>query len=206
MNSLKNAFILILCALFSFYLYANENETEEQPQKKVKNESELSFIQIGGNSNVENYNVSTKTQLTEDKFIYTLGGSYFLSLYESTDEDGDTVDVESARNWIASLKLERDLNKRVNIFTQVLMEGDKFSGFTQRDNYDLGAKYKIIQTDKNQFFFELGYRYSVERLVEKNDDNESILYANKARLFIEYNKDRSKSLSYKTWIEYLANC
>ena len=173
--------------------------------EKVKNESELTFIQTGGNSNVESYNLKTATSILTQDYTFSLSGHYFLSTYEKEDENGSLQDIESARNWDIALKGERNLSKRFNAFSQVQFEGDKFSGYTQRDNYDIGGKYKIITTDKENLFVELGYRYTVERKAEPAEDEDSIKYDNKGRLYAEYDKKISEALSSKFWIEYLPN-
>ncbi len=173
--------------------------------EKFENESEVTSIKTGGNTNVQTYSLKSTSKLIYDKYIFTFSGHYFLSLFRTVDNNGDTVDQESARNWDFSAKGERDLNKRLNVFTGIRYEGNEFSGFTQRDNYDIGGKYKIINTDKEKFFTELGYRYSVERLTEPNSDGDDILFDNKGRLYIEYKKTVNEALSYTLWVEYLPN-
>lgn len=171
----------------------------------ISNESELSIIQTGGNSNVATYNVKTQTKFSYQKYSNTIGGHYFLSVYEDDNDNGDTVDIESARNWDIFVKTERIYSKRFNFFTQVQMEGDTFSGFTQRDNYDIGIKYKIIEIEKVNFFTELGYRYSVEHKDTAEENESSVKPSNKGRWAISYEKKHTQALTYKFNMEYLPN-
>ena len=173
--------------------------------KNLRNESQLSMIKTGGNTNVQAYNVKTQTKFDIGKYVYTLSGHYFLSLYEIVNGAGKTVDVESARNWDLAMKTEKVLNERYNIYSQVQMEGDKFSGYNQRDNYGFGTKYKIIQTKEERFYTEIGYRYSVEHKTTTSENTNPVVISNKGRLYLAYEKQHSKALSYKTGLEYLPN-
>ncbi len=172
---------------------------------EVKNESELSIIQTTGNTEVSTYNAKTKTTLEFEKYITTLGGHYFLSFYQDEDENGDNVNIESAKNWDYYAKLERTLTKKVNGFVQVQIEGDKFSGYTQRNNHDFGGKFKFIQTKKKSFFSELGLRYTVEYKDDVDQDEDGIKKSNKGRVYFEFSESLNETLSYKLWLEYLPN-
>jgi putative salt-induced outer membrane protein len=169
----------------------------------VKNETQVSIIQTGGNSVAETYSAKTLTVLnTEHQWLYTFSGHYNLSRYK---DNGDRVNIESVRNWSVALKPEREFGEKLSIFSQIQYEGNKFSGYSQRDNFDIGAKYKMINTLKKKFSLEIGYRYTVERKFDTVADVDSIQHDNKARLYTEYQLIPNKSLSYKFWLEYLPN-
>jgi putative salt-induced outer membrane protein YdiY len=171
------------------------------------NESELSVIQTGGNTKLETYNFSTLTKYQHLKSIYTLGGHYTLGTAVVTDSDDSTQTVkkESARNWDAHTKYEQVLSEILNGFVAIKIEGDEFSGYKQRDNYDLGAKYKLHDDSKMKSHIELGLRYTIEKTVERNSDDEDIFNDNKMRSLYEIDQELNPGLSYKFWIEYVYN-
>lgn len=199
-----NKVILILSSIFIGHAAFSEEKVEE-PSFKFTNESEVSLIQTGGNSNVETYNGKTLSKFDKKKSVYSVSGHYTVAFYKTTDDDGDSVKAESARNWSAQGKYERKLSDRFNGFTAVLYEGDEFSGFKQRENIDIGGKYSIIKSDKINSSIEVGGRYTIEKNVERNEDDEDIFNYSKARIYLEHSQVYSEALTWKFWIEYLPN-
>lgn len=113
--------------------------------------------------------------------------------------------IESARNWDVKAKYEHTLTKYIDGFLAIQYQGNEFSGYKQRENIDLGAKYILKNTDKTQSFFELGARYTIEMKVVRDDKNEDVFNFSKGRLYYEIVHKKSEDLSYKFWIEYLPN-
>jgi putative salt-induced outer membrane protein len=187
--------------LFAFLIINNALATDSV----VKNESELSLIQTGGNSSVETYNLKTESNLKKEKKSYSFGGHYTLGSSEQTDTNGDKEKIESARNWDFHTRYEQDMSEKFSGFFGLQYEGDEFSGYKQRENIDLGAKYIITKTDKVNSFTELGARYTIERKVLRDDDNEDVFNYTKARLYYEFARKSSESFSYKFWAEYIPN-
>ena len=170
------------------------------------NETELSFISSGGNTKTSTYNLKTSSTFESDKLWQLgLGGHYLLTTSEVENENNETITQESARNWSIFLKPEKNLNKRLSLFSQVQYEGNKLAGYLQRDNYDIGGKYYFTNIDKEKFFIELGYRYTSERQYNLETRETKNKYLNKSRLYTEYKNSLDKTLSYKFWIEYLPN-
>lgn len=169
---------------------------------KVSNESQLSVIQTGGNSSVETYNLKTTSKLNKGLNNYELGGHYVLG----TSKNKESGDVEkSALNWDAYVQYARDVSDKTSLYGKLQMEGDEFSGYKQRDNYDIGAKYSFIKSDKKNLFAEAGLRYTLEKALVRDEDGEDVFKYNKGRLYSEYSEKKNKSLTYKFWIEYLPN-
>lgn len=167
-----------------------------------ENESQLSIVKTGGNSELSTYSLQTDTTGTKDKSSLSFGGHYTLG----TGEDNNGDQVESARNWDIHTRFAYQFNKKLGSYVGVKYEGDEFSGFDQRDNYDAGMKYIIKETDKVKMLTEAGYRYTVERLTEADDgsggeDNDF----SKLRFYYEVDRKVSKTFSYKFWTEYLPN-
>jgi bisphosphoglycerate-independent phosphoglycerate mutase (AlkP superfamily) len=171
------------------------------------NESELSVVQTGGNTSLETYNLKTQISLKSDKRIYSAGGHYTLGAGEVEDQNDSTQKIkqETARNWDAHVKYEQVLSRKINGLFAVMYEGDEFSGYKQRENYDLGAKYKIHQEDEFTSFVELGLRLTTERTLVRNTDDKDVFNDNKGRVFYEFKKDSKTGLSYKFWTEYIKN-
>lgn len=172
----------------------------------VDNESQLSVIQTGGNAVTETFNAKTESIFkTESKWEYTLSGHYTLASAEIVDENGDTVMQENAKNWSLLLKPEKNLSDKLSIFLQAQYEGNEFAGFSQRDNYDIGGKYKLINEKKRKLSIEAGFRYTVERRSDPAADVEGVIDDEKGRLFSEYKVVNSENLRYKFWVEYIPN-
>jgi putative salt-induced outer membrane protein YdiY len=189
--------LLLLCLSFSAI----------GQESKWSNESELSIVQTGGNTSLETYNLKTQSSLKRDKRIYSAGGHYTLGAGEVEDKNDSTKKVkeETARNWDAHAKYEQVLSHKINGLFAIMFEGDEFSGYKQRENYDLGLKYKIDQGEQFSSFFELGFRFTTERTLNRDTDNEDVFNDNKGRLYYELKKDSKTGLSYKFGTEYIKN-
>lgn len=158
----------------------------------VTGEAEAGAVIVSGNSDSESYAAKAKTVYTyEEKNIFTGFGRYL-----KTDSNG----VESARNWEAGVRYERELTDYLGVFAGQKAESDIFNGYIQRDSTDLGLKYSIIKSDELNWFFEVGYRYqkTLPTIGSTSHDN-------MGRLFSEFNKSLDKTLSFKYWAEYLPN-
>jgi putative salt-induced outer membrane protein len=174
---------------------------------KWSNESELSLIQTGGNTSLETYNLKTESSLKVDKSVYSFGGHYTLgsSEVEDSNDPTKTERKETARNWDIHGKYERVLSQKVNGFFAVMYEGNEFSGYKQRENFDFGGKYKTHETENFNSFFELGLRYTIESSLERDEDNEDVFKDTKGRTYYELNHKLNSGLSYKFWAEYISN-
>lgn len=190
-----NKLILLILCLVTTVAYGKP--------KNLNNQTELAIIQSGGNSNTETYNLKTATDYTKNKLTYKLGGHYTLGVSETVDDQGNKKKSETTRNWDFLNRADYSLTSNKSLYSQILIEGDKFSGFNQRDNYGFGALFKHIHTDKITFESELGYRYSVERLTSKNADGKDLTYTNKARVFLKYARTPKENIKMDFWVEYL---
>lgn len=146
---------------------------------------------ISGNNDSESYNTKGKMTYNQDKNVYTAFGRYL-----KTNSNG----VESARNWEAGVRYERELIEHLSIYLGQKAESDIFNGYTQRDSTDAGLKYYLIKSDEMNWIFEAGYRYQKTLPVAGETTHNSL-----GRLFTEYNQELDKTLSFKYWIEYLPN-
>lgn len=175
-------------------------------ETKFSNESEVSVIQSGGNSSVETYNAKTLSKWQRKKNTLSFGGHYTLGASEQTDAvTNETETVESARNWDVMTKYEHQFAGHIGSYGAIQYEGDKFAGYNQRENLDAGLKYTFSKTDKTKSFAELGARYTIERRLEEDEEGEDVFNFTKGRLYYEIAHQKSETLSYKFWVEYLPN-
>ncbi|MFS4459070.1 YdiY family protein [Bdellovibrio sp. HCB2-146] len=176
--------IVALLSLSAFSAFADE-------QPPFKGEAEAGAIVVSGNSDSENYAAKLGMSYTVDKNVYKAFGRYL----EATANG-----VQSAHQWEAGVRYERELTEHFSLFIGQKSESDIFAGYTQRDSSDLGAKYYFIKEDAMNFFVELGLRYS-----KTQPSTGATAYDNYGRLYTEFNQAIDKTLSYKLWAEYLPN-
>lgn len=167
-------------------------QSTPEASKAWQHESEASIVQVGGNTQSESYSAKQKTNYTFSQNIMTASARYLQTKAAST---------ETAKQWDASLRYEREFSEKWAAFIQHGAESDPYAGYVQRDNSDIGAKYHITKTDTETFFIELGYRHTKTLTSPDHTVNSS----NSGRLYAEYERDLSETVSGKLWVEYLPN-
>ena len=153
-------------------------------------DSELGAAVVSGNTSSATYDAQQKNSYTWDSNVFKLGFRYL-----NTQASG----VDTARNWDASLRYERQLSDVVNAFADHTVESDVFAGYVQRNNFDLGGKYFFTKSDDTKWSAEAGYRYSFTHntgLVPDSTNNE-------VRVYSEVVQNISKTSSFKFWVEYV---
>jgi putative salt-induced outer membrane protein len=159
---------------------------------EYKNETEAGVVITGGNTETQTFNAKNIAEYKQNKNTYRFDGKYL----EAEDRN-----IETAKNWLFSLRYERELSPRWSVFLAQNVEGDRFAGFRQRYNSDLGAKYFFSKREKDFIWFaEAGYRFTYEN----STANVSKDYQ-KARLYTEAEKYWSTTTSTKLWVEYVPN-
>ncbi len=159
-------------------------------QAQWQNESELGSTIVSGNSSSETYNAAQKTNYMIDGNLFKASARYLQSRANG---------VESARNWDAGLRYERSLNEKTSIFVAHELESDIFSGYVQRNSYDIGLKYFFAQSPDTNWSAELGYRNSFTQYVTPTPNAQS----NYLRLYSEVSQIISDGITAKLWAEYL---
>lgn len=173
--------VFILAMLIAFPAFA-----------QLTNESELGYVQSGGNSVVQTTNAKTTHGLKWEKHAATFGGHY---LY------GENAQSVSARNWDVNGKVEKEISHKFSLLAGEIIEGNRFTQIKSRYNSDVGAKYYYSKSDVRIFFTELSYRYTIEDRYSPFPNT----YDNKARLYNEYDHKYSETVQYKFWLEYVPN-
>ncbi len=157
----------------------------------LTHESELAMLNTGGNSDLQSYNAATKNKYSFTKDALLFGGHYTY---------GEAEGALSARNWDVNSQYEFGLTEKISMILGEIVEGNRFQDVKARYNSDLGAKYALVKNDKQNWFFEAAYRYTVEdRYVAEN------VYQHKARAYTEWNKKYSETLQWELWLEYVPN-
>lgn len=157
----------------------------------LTHESELAMLNTGGNSDLQSYNAATKNKYSFTKDALLFGGHYTY---------GEAEGALSARNWDVNTKYEFGLTEKISAIVAETVEGNRFQDVKARYNSDLGAKYSIVKTDKQDWFFEAAYRYTVEDRYDAEN-----VYQHKARAYTEWNKKYSETLQWKLWLEHVPN-
>jgi len=122
--------------------------------------------------------------------VLTLTGRYLQT---------KSVGTETAKQWEAAVRYERELSVNWSAFVQHGTESDWYAGYVQRDNTDLGGKYYFVKDVAEAFFSEAGYRTSKKIASPTNEVSTS----NFGRLYLEYGKQINEAVSAKAWVEYL---
>lgn len=156
-------------------------------------ESELGMVIVDGNSESKSTNVKQQTSYTWDKNKVETKANY---------TEAEQNDVKSAQSWNATLRYERAISEKLSAFVAHGAEGDRFAGYLQRDNSDIGAKYTFYALEnKDTWFAELGYR-AIKTDVAYSDKEDS---TSNARFYSEIVKTFREGLSGKFWAEYVAD-
>lgn len=157
-----------------------------------KSESEAGVIVSSGNSRAQSTSVANSSSHAWEKDTLIFRGSFLQSKSQG---------VLSAYRWDSSLRYERSLSWLWHIFIGQGIESDRFAGFLQRYNSDLGAKYWIFRKENRfEWTVESGYRYQREHQVSGRWSHSSLL-----RLYSEANRSWNERVSSKGWVEYLPN-
>lgn len=157
----------------------------------LKNETEVSLIKTGGNSDTETYGLKSKGEYNFGKHVIALAGYYNFSQTDS---------ITSKENWSLGAKYDQVFLEKLGVYLGEVVEGDRFKGISRRYNTDLGLSYVFIKNDKSNFKAETGYRYTIDKNTLGIKENYS-----KLRLFAEYDRQLTSTLKFKYWFEFLPN-
>lgn len=181
--------LMNVAGIFALLLITTGALAQETPP--LTGEAEAGAIVVSGNNDSESYNAKFKTTYSVDKNNYIGFGRYLKT---------DSLGVESARNWEAGVRYERELSDYFSLFVGQKAESDVFNGYVQRDSTDAGVKYFLTKTDSITWTTEAGYRYQVTNPTTGEVSKDSL-----GRIYTEYNQKIRSDLSFKYWAEYLPN-
>lgn len=183
----------LVTLLFAMPAIAAETDATPPPPPPPPwfSEAEAGAIVVSGNNDSESYNAKAKSTYVWDKNSVIGSGRYLKT---------DSLGVESARNWEAGVRYERELNDYFSLFVGQKAESDVYNGYVQRDSTDAGVKYFLTKTDNITWTTEAGYRYQVTNPTAGEVAKDSM-----GRAYTEYNQKIRQDLSFKYWLEYLPN-
>lgn len=200
MNKLRPAAPKAALLLVSLLAFANSDVAMAQDASSVwKNESQAAVVVTDGNSETESYSLKQESALAKEKDTYKAKASY---LKTSSESKTTGKNEETARKWDAGVRYERSLSEKWSAFVGHLVESDKYAGYIQRYNTDLGGKYIVAKEEKYDVISEAGYRYVHQNNYGVADEN---THYNSARLYLEGNYKFNETNSGKLWAEYLPN-
>ncbi|MBC7692709.1 MAG: DUF481 domain-containing protein [Methylotenera sp.] len=154
------------------------------------NESEAGVVIASGNTRSQSYNFKQINTQTLNKDLIKFEGRLLKTSNRS---------IETARFWTLGLRYERELTPVFSLFAAETLESDRFAGYLQRYNSDLGGKYFFYKEELFTWSAEAGYRYSIENRAAGQSKFHYL------RAYTEALKGWSKSVSTKAWLEYLPN-
>lgn len=159
---------------------------------ELANKTEGGVVITSGNTRTQSIQAKHLSTYTWEKNKLSLSG-FFLK--------GKSEGVLNAKKWDSTLRYERAFSDLFSGFASQGVESDKFAGYLQRYNSDLGPKYFIIKEENFwNWFIEAGYRYTRERRVNGTKSN-----ASKGRAYTEVSKKWNEGSSSKLWMEYIPN-
>jgi putative salt-induced outer membrane protein len=161
------------------------------------NESQLAVVQTSGNSETESYSAKQTTSYTRGQDLVKATGSYLKTAAENATTGANE---ETALKYDAGVRYERAFTDHWSSFVGYLLESDRYAGYMQKHNTDLGGKYIIAKTEKYDLLSEAGYRY-----VHQNNVDQSNTHYNSARLYLEGVYRLNATNSAKLWVEHLPN-
>ncbi|MBL7543002.1 MAG: DUF481 domain-containing protein [Bdellovibrionaceae bacterium] len=176
---------LLLMVLTSF-AYAQEQVSS------WANESEASVVQVGGNKTSESYSAKQKTTYKAEANLTTILGRYLQTRSSGT---------ETAKQWEAAARYERELTSDWAAFIQQKAESDTYAGYLQRDISDVGIKYYFIKNPADTFFGEVG----LGQTKTISSPTYEVSSYNSGRVYLEYGTQINESVSAKFWAEYSPN-
>lgn len=157
------------------------------------NTTEAGVVVANGNSRSQSFTVKDENNYTWDdaKNTFNFKGSFLQT---------KALGVLNAKRWDSALRYERALTQRLSLFLGQGVESDRFAGFMQRYNTDVGPKYVFVKEESFDWSGELGYRYSRERRLDGSQ-----ISKNQVRAYTELNRKWNDTASSKFWVEYLPN-
>ncbi len=161
------------------------------PAEGFRNESEAGVVITSGNARSQNYQFKQSDVYRWESNLLKAEGRFLKS---------SSRGVETARFWTVGARYERELLDRFSLFAAQNIESDRFAGYLQRYNSDVGGKYFFVKEEAFSWLGEAGYRYTAENRIDASRRNTSAL-----RFYTEANRSWNTSVSSKLWIEYLPN-
>lgn len=159
---------------------------------EFKNDSEAGVVNSTGNSRSQSLNFKQGNNYVWERNSVGFKGNFLQSKSQG---------ILDAKRWGLELRYDRSVSERLSFFVTEGVESDRFAGFMQRHNSGVGSKYVFYREEKAwDWFGELGYRYTRERLLTS-----ARVSKNQVRAYTEVNHEWRDGISSKYWVEYMPN-
>ncbi|RZA05145.1 MAG: DUF481 domain-containing protein [Proteobacteria bacterium] len=157
---------------------------------ELENESEAGVVVTSGNTRTQSVSFKQRTRYEWLKNVLGINGSFL-----QTKNGG----VLTAKRWDFQLRYERELSEKLNVIVAEGVQSDRFAGYLQRLNSDLGPRYIIArEPDLYEVVGEITFRLSRE--IKTTGVRE---FRQQGRLFTEYNRQWSSTASSRFWAEFI---
>ncbi len=121
--------------------------------RKWTNESQVGIVKTSGNSETESYSAKQANSFTQGSDVGKINASYLKTAAENATTGKKE---ETAFKWDAGLRYERIFSPLWSGFVGYLVESDKYAGYQQKHNTDVGAKYTIAKKENYDVLSEAG--------------------------------------------------
>jgi putative salt-induced outer membrane protein len=179
--------MVLLFALISFLLTAMAAYAQN---RKLSDEAEFSYINTGGNTDVETLKLNNKlVYLPLEQWKATWNVNTFLA-----KTDGE----KTGEIYGTDLRLDYLFTERFYSFGLLAWLQDEFAGLEDRYYLSLGTGYAIIAGPKHTLKAETGLNHTIEEFTDGTDNSftGARLYAQYVYLFTDKN-------NFSAWAEYL---
>lgn len=128
--------------------------------KKVKKESfithtEFGYINTGGNTNTETFNLDTEVKKRWGKHI---------SRFHIDAQYAEDNDVRTKNKYLLELEYNYDLSSRLAFNYIIGYKDDEFSTYEYQFYTGPGLSYKIIQKDKHNLKFDTNILFALDKI------------------------------------------
>ncbi len=124
--------------------------------------ADVSFVNVSGNTSITTLNVGERfiRRMAPWEFKQDFGAVY-----------GKTDGTETSNLWRASLRADYGLGPRWAIYALTAFDRNKFAGIKSRFAEGVGAVFKLIATDIDQFNIEGGFQVTQQRDLDGTKDH-----------------------------------
>lgn len=178
--------------LLSLLVLGSTLSFSAEPQLGWGHESEASAVIASGNSDNQTFSFAQKTQYLWESDAIKTQARYLL---------GKSFGSETARNWAAGLKYERNLAPRLSGYLGYQIDSNIFANLDFRHTLDFGGKYTWLTNSAQSVFSELGYRLTRENQLNPSQQ----LTSHFLRAYTEWGAQWTPTFSSKVFVEFLPN-
>jgi putative salt-induced outer membrane protein YdiY len=182
---MKKLLLILTCAAVGPSAFADAN-----PLNGLHNDSEGGVVITSGNASSQSYDLKQSDTYGWSSDLFKVYGKFLQTSAGA---------LQTAKYWTVGARYEREFSPDVSGFVGQNLESDRFSGYLQRYNSDVGGKYFFLKNEATVWSGEAGYRYTIENRVG-GQFNQNYL-----RFYSEANRNWTKTFSTKLWVEYLPN-